>query len=215
MKFSVGKQRPAHYRPAYPEEFELFSHLELCSAVPQALFAITTWKENGLPNLCPHAWTCFHGDRAAFFACMGNLYQHTHTYKNILRDGCFCINFLSLQHYEAMMRAIRENGDDTDEFAAAGLTRERCEEINAPAICESFLTMECRLLDARDLSGAGMAAMVTGEVVRVRVEEGFARGTRDRFGEEGFLLLAPGPQNMESGAPSPTAIGNFAPRLWD
>ncbi len=215
MKFSVGKQRPAHYRPAYPEEFELFSHLELCSAVPQALFAITTWKENGLPNLCPHAWTCFHGDRAAFFACMGNLYQHTHTYKNIRRDGCFCINFLSMKHYEAMMRAIRENGDDTDEFAAAGLTRERCEEINAPAICESFLTMECRLLEARDLSGAGVAAMVTGEVVRVRVEEDFARGTRDRFGEDGFLLLAPGPQNMESGAPSPTAIGNFTPRLWD
>ena len=80
MKFSVGKQRPAHYRPAYPEEFDLFSHLELCAAVPQALFAITTWKENGLPNLCPHAWTCFHGDRTAFFAVMGNLYQHTHTY---------------------------------------------------------------------------------------------------------------------------------------
>ena len=65
MKISVGKQRPAHFRPAYPEEFDLFSHLELCAAVPQALFAITTWKENGLPNLCPHAWTCFHGDRTA------------------------------------------------------------------------------------------------------------------------------------------------------
>ena len=61
--------------------------------MPQALFAITTWKENGLPNLCPHAWTCFHGDRTAFFACMGNLYRHTHTYQNILRDKCFCLNF--------------------------------------------------------------------------------------------------------------------------
>ena len=109
MKISVGKQRPAHFRPAYPEEFDLFSHLELCAAVPQALFAITTWKENGLPNLCPHAWTCFHGDRTAFFACMGNLYQHTHTYANLRRDGCFCISFLSMKHYEAMMRAIRES----------------------------------------------------------------------------------------------------------
>ena len=132
-----------------------------------------------------------------------------------MRDGCFCINFLSLKHYEAMMRAIRENGNDTDEFAAAGLTREPCEEINAPAIRESFLTMECRLVEARDLSGAGVAAMVTGEVVRVCVEEIFARGEKDRFGAEGFMLLAPGPQNMISGAPSPTAIGNFAPRLWD
>ena len=57
--------------------------------------------------------------------------------------------------------------------------------------------------------------MVTGEVVRVRVEEGYARGEKDRFGAEGFMLLAPGPQNMESGAPSPTAIGEFTPQLWD
>ena len=215
MKFSVGRERPAHFTPAYPEEFALFSHLELCSAVPQALFAITTWKENGLPNLCPHAWTCFHGDRTAFFACMGNLYRHTHTYQNILRDKCFCLNFLAIPYYRTMMSSIRENGEDTDEFAAAGLTREACEEIEAPAIRESFLTMECRLVEARDLSGAGVAAMVTGEVIRVRVEERYARGEKNRFGDEGFMLLAPGPQNMESGAPSPTAIGNFTPRLWD
>ena len=75
--------------------------------------------------------------------------------------------------------------------------------------------MECTLRDARDLSGAGVAAMITAEVVRVRVEEAFARRERDRFGEDGFMLLAPGPQNMESGAPSPSAIGNFTPRLWD
>ena len=215
MKISVGKQRPAHFRPAYPEEFDLFSHLELCAAVPQALFAITTWKENGLPNLCPHAWTCFHGDRTAFFAVHGQpLPAHAHLRKHIARRL-----FLPELPCPAPL-----SGDDgrhprkrrgTDEFAAAGFTREPCEEINAPAIAESFLTMECRLREARDLSGAGVAAMVTGEVVRVRVEEGYARGEKDRFGEGGFLLLAPGPQNMESGAPSPTAIGNFTPRLWD
>ena len=215
MKIEISEAFPEHFRPAYPEEFELFSHFETTAGIPSPLFAITTWKANGRPNVCFHAWSCFHGDKTAFFAVMGNLYQHTHTYANILREKCFCLNFLALPHYRAMMAAIRENGDDTDEFAAAGLTRERCEEINAPAIRESFLTMECRLLDARDLSGAGMAAMVTGEVVRVRVEEGYARGEKDRFGAEGFMLLAPGPQNMISGAPSPTAIGEFTPRLWD
>ena len=28
MKISVGRERPAHFTPAYPEEFALFSHLE-------------------------------------------------------------------------------------------------------------------------------------------------------------------------------------------
>ncbi len=215
MKISVGKERPGHFQPSYPEEFDLFSHLELCAAVPQALFAITTWKQNGLPNVCPHAWTCFHGDRTAFFAVMGNLYQSTHTYANILRDGCFCINFLPIKHYDALMSTIRENGEDVDELRAGGFALERAQSIDAPAIAESFLVMECTLRDARDLSGAGVAAMITAEVVRVRVEEAFARRERDRFSEEGFMLLAPGPQNMESGAPSPSAIGNFTPRLWD
>ena len=215
MKICVGTQRPAHFTPAYPEEFDLFSHMELCSSVPQALFAITTWKPNGLANVCPHAWTCFHGDSTAFFAVMGNLYQSTHTYANILRDGCFCINFLDISHYPALMSTIAKNDMDTDEFSAGGFSLERAEAIDAPAIAESFLTMECVLRDARDLSGAGVAAMITAQVVRVSVEEAFARGERSRFGEGGFTLLAPGPHNMVDGTPSPTAVGCCVPKLWD
>ena len=66
------------------------------------MFAITTWKENGKPNVCFHSWSCFHGDKTAFFAVMGNLYQHTHTYANIKREKCFCINFLPISYYDTM-----------------------------------------------------------------------------------------------------------------
>lgn len=215
MKISVGTRRPAHFKPSYPEEFDLFSHLELCAGIPQALFAITTWKQNGMPNVCPHSWSCFHGDRTAFFAVMGGLYQHTHTYANILREGCFCINFLPLSAYDALMATIRENAMDANEFQAGGFSLEPAETISAPAIAESFLVLECALRDARDLSGAGITAMITGEVKLVRVEEAFARNEKSRFGESGFMLLAPGPQNLESGAPSPTSIGSFAAHRLD
>ena len=79
MKIEIEKDFPQYFKPAYPEEFELFSHFEVTAGIPTVLFAITTWKENGKPNVCFHSWSCFHGDKTAFFAVMGNLYQHTHT----------------------------------------------------------------------------------------------------------------------------------------
>ncbi len=116
MKLEFSKAFPAYFQPAYPQEFELFSHFETIASVPQVLFAVTTWKENGLPNVCFHAWSCFHGDKTAFFAVMGCLYQHTHTFANIKREECFCINFLPMQYYAALTETIRKNDLETDEF---------------------------------------------------------------------------------------------------
>ena len=82
------------FQPGYPEQWDIVSHLECAAGIPQALFAITTRKENGRPNVCFHSWSCFHGDKTAFFAVLGGLFQHTHTYANILREGVF----LSLIH---------------------------------------------------------------------------------------------------------------------
>ena len=75
MKIDIGKDFPQYFKPAYPEEFELFSHFETTAGIPTVLFAVTTWKENGKPNVCFHSWSCFHGDKTAFFAVMGHLYQ--------------------------------------------------------------------------------------------------------------------------------------------
>lgn len=138
MKIEVGGAFPAYFQPAYPEEFQLFSHFEVTAGIPSPLFAITTWKENGLPNVCFHAWSCFHGDRTAFFAVMGNLYQHTHTYQNILREGCFCVNFLPSSRYGQLVETIHHNGLDTDEFQAGGFTLEEARTLHAPRIGEAF-----------------------------------------------------------------------------
>lgn len=162
MKIEISEAFPEHFRPAYPEEFELFSHFETTAGIPSPLFAITTWKENGLPNVCFHAWSCFHGDRTAFFAVMGNLYQHTHTYANILRERCFALNFLPIACYDRLVETIRRNGMDEDEFEAGGFALEEARTIHAPLIAEAFLSLECTLAQIKDLTGAGQTAMVTG-----------------------------------------------------
>lgn len=115
MKIEIEKDFPQYFKPAYPEEFELFSHFEVTAGIPTVLFAVTTWKENGKPNVCFHSWSCFHGDKTAFFAVMGNLYQHTHTYANIQREKCFCINFLPISCYDRLeIPFIRMNGTMTN-----------------------------------------------------------------------------------------------------
>ena len=215
MKIEIGKEFPGYFKSLYPEEFQLFSHFETTAAVPGALFAITTWKENGKPNVCLHSWSCFHGDKTAFFAVMGNLYQHTHTYANILRERCFCVNFLPIRCYDRLTETIFHNEYDSDEFQTGDFTLEEARSIHAPVIREAFLTMECTLRDVQDLSGAGMAAMVIGKVEHMSVEEDYAQGYAKRYGEEGFMMLVPSPQNLVTGEPDLSAIGTVKIEKYD
>ena len=215
MKIEIGKDFPKYFIPSYPEEFELFSHFEVTAGIPTVLFAITTWKENGKPNVCFHSWSCFHGDKTAFFAVMGNLYQHTHTYANIQREKCFCINFLSVSYYDKLVNTIHHNDIETDEFAAGDFTLSNGKTIHAPAIQEAFINIECTLKETQDLSGAGITAMVVGEVMHISVEKEYAQGYAKRYGKEGFMMLIPAPQDLVTGEPNQSAIGTVNIEKYD
>ena len=215
MKVEMGRTFPANFKALYPEEFELFSHFEVTAAIPTVLFAITTWKENGKPNVCFHAWSCFHGDKTAFFAVMGNLYQHTHTYANIQREGCFCINFLPMSAYDRLVRTNHHNAYEEDEFAAGNFTLSKARSVYAPVIEEAFISMECTLKDVQDLSGAGITAMVTGQVQHISVDEAYARGYEKRYGKDGFMLLVPAPQDLITGEPNQSGIAEVEVRRLD
>ena len=57
--------------------------------------------------------------------------------------------------------------------------------------------------------------MVIGEVERICVDERYARSHEKRYGEEGFMLLVPGMQDLVSGEPDPSAIGVMDIRKYD
>ena len=206
MKIHISEDFPKYFKAAYPEEFELFSHFETTSAIPQVLFAVTTWKENGKPNVCLHSWSCFHGDKTAFFAVMGCLYQHTHTYANIQREKCFAINFLPISYYDRLGKTIHSNHMEDDEFQVGGFTMEAANAINAPLIAEAFMNVECKLEQVQDLSGAGITSMVIGKVAHISVSEEYAQGYENRYGKEGFMMLVPAPQDLLTGKPAQSAI---------
>ena len=215
MKIETGKNFPSYFKSEYPEEFQLFSHFETTAAIPTALFAITTWKENGRPNVCFHAWSCFHGDKTAFFAVMGNLFQSSHTYANIQREKCFCINFLPISYYDQLIATIQQNNYEADEFAAGGFTLSNAKTIHAPAIQEAFVNMECTLKDVMDLSGAGITSMIIGQVQHISVDEEYACGYGKRCGEDGFMLLIPAPQDLISGEAGQSAIATLKIEKFD
>ena len=88
----------------------------------------------------------------------------------------FCINFLPISYYDNLVNTIHHNEIDDDEFAEGGFTVSSAKTIPAPIINEAFLTMECTLKEVQDLSGAGITAMVIGQVQHISVEETYAQG---------------------------------------
>ena len=187
MKIEIGKDFPQYFKPSYPEEFELFSHFEVTAGIPTVLFAITTWKENG----------------------------HTHTYANIQRDKCFCINFLPISYYDKLVNTINCNDIEDDEFKVGDFTLSKAKTIHAPVIQEAFINMECTLKDIQDLSGAGITAMIIGQVQHVSVEEKYAQGYERRYGKDGFMMLIPAPHDLISGEPNQSAIANVKIEKYD
>lgn len=197
MKIEISKERPACYQEIYPGVFDIFSHFEFASAIPHVLFAVTTLKENGKPNVNYHSWSCFQGDNGGFFAILAGIYQHTHTYANLKRTGEFCVNFLSLKYMDNLNATIEKNGIEDDEFLVGGFTVERALSVNAPRIKESFLSLECKVNQITDLSHAGTTALVIGEVQNMAVDSEYAGDMQKRYGEDGFMLLAHSPFNHE------------------
>lgn len=170
MKIELEEKRPENFKVEWDGQYDIFSYLEFACSVPSPIFLVTTRKENGLPNAALQAWSCFGGDSGGYFAVMQGVMQRTHTYKNILREKEFCINFLAPGYYENMKTTVVKNDDDTDEIAAGGFTAEPSSVIGAPRIAEAFLTMECTLESHTDLSGAGVNSMIVGRVRHVRVD---------------------------------------------
>ena len=168
-----------------------------------------------MPNVCFHSWSSFHGDKTAFFAVMGNLYQHTHTYKNIQRDKCFGINFLPISYYDRLVDTIRHNNSEDNEFEVGGFTLINGKTIHAPMIKEAFINMECKLKEIRDLSGAGITAMIIGQVQHISVEKEYAQGYKKRYGKDGFMMLVPAPQDLVTGNPNQSAIATIHIEKYD
>lgn len=180
-------------------QFDTFSHMEFACAIPQSLFLISTLKEDGLPNLCFHSWSCFGGDEGGYFAVMQNVSHTSHTYENIVRDSEFCINFVSAEYYPNCIATIVDNANDSNEFETGHFTPEKSVRIKVPHIKEAFLSLECQLACNVDLSRKGICSMIIGRVLHASIDEKYIEGVDLRYGKQGFMFNIHEPADFATG----------------
>ena len=113
------------------------------------------------------------------------------------------------------METIHHNELEDDEFAVGNFTLSNARTISAPVIQEAFINMECALKDVQDLSGAGITAMIIGQMQHISVEEEYARGYEQRYGKDGFMMLVPAPQDLVTGEPNQSAIATIHIEKYD
>lgn len=146
------------------------------SILPRPIAFVTTTNEDGSTNAAPFSF--FTGVSAKpFIVAFCPLIRTSNgelkdTVKNIKRTKEFVINFTTEDNADLVNMASAELPYGEDELKYAGLTPIDSIDINVKRVKESPIHFECRLKDMisyGDKPGAG--TLITGEVVRVHVDE--------------------------------------------
>jgi flavin reductase (DIM6/NTAB) family NADH-FMN oxidoreductase RutF len=170
MKHEIEVRTPENLEEIWPGSYDLFSWLDYVVTIPNTITLITTRKANGAPNACLHAWGLLVGDRDNYTSLLA-MHDYFHTYANILREGEWCVNYPSLEHYPQSFKTINVNQPDNDEITDAGLTVEASQKVRAPRIAECMLSLECKLEWHRPLYEGSSWVLVAGKVVHVAMDD--------------------------------------------
>lgn len=175
-----------------------FSWLEFTAAVPSPLVVVTTYKSNGKPNATMQSWCTFVGEEG-YHCIFSSVNKSGHMYRSLKETGCCVVNFPSADIIDKCMDTIKNNGFETDEITASGLTAEPS-RVNAPSIRECFLNMDCELEWEHDLSDEGVHASVCLRVVGICMDDSrYDDNALGRYGKTGYLYNIHSPRNPETG----------------
>jgi len=204
MKIEIGEKRPENFVQYWEGQYDIFHHFEYACGIPSVLFAITTRKENGKPNVNFSGWSSFSGDGKGFYAVMPGMLHHTHTYKNIMRTKEFVINFISKDYFDNCIETIHQNQEETDEILAGGFTEEKAVSVDCPCLKEAFLSLECKL--EKDIPLTDVSSVFISKVIHIAADEEYANGLDGKYEDNGFMLNIHAPKNLKTGDGKPSAV---------
>jgi len=176
MKNEISIEQPDYLIEDWPGKFESFSWLEYVVNIPNPIFIVTTRKENGAANANLQSWGLLIGDKGNYTSLLA-LLNHSHTYANILREGEWCLNYPSVQHYQACFETIQHNHETNDEICDAGFCSEPALTVQAPRIAECALSLECRLEWEHPLYPGNRWHLFAGRVTHVAMDEAVLAAT--------------------------------------
>jgi flavin reductase (DIM6/NTAB) family NADH-FMN oxidoreductase RutF len=182
MKREIGIRQPDFLVEDWPGKYEVFSWLEYVVTVPNPIYIVTTRKANGAPNANLQSWGLLIANanlqswglligESGNYSSLLALMDQSHTYANIQREGDWCVNFPSFEHYPECFETIYCNAPDNDEITQAGFTVETAKTVLAPRIAECPISLECRLEWQRPLYEGSNLHLLVGRVLHLAMDE--------------------------------------------
>lgn len=129
--------------------------------LPEAVFIIGTYDENGIPNAMNAAW----GVQSDFEEVTIYLSNHKTT-ENLKKTNAFTVAFATKDTVVISDYFGVETGNHLNKIEKAGCHVHKSENVNAPIIEEYPVTLECRVKSYHDETG-----ILVGEIVGMQVDE--------------------------------------------
>lgn len=189
MIFEHGTSIPSNFKEDWDGQFNILPWMAYITSIPHVIFIVTTLKKDGTPNASLQGWSSFTGEGNNYFTIISQMLKSSHTYKNIIRDKEFCINFLPPKYLDKFRVSINENSDEINEITNSGFTEEDSISISVPRIKESFLKLECSLQWTKDLFPDSINATICASVKHVSADEKFStKSASERFDKDCFTF---------------------------
>lgn len=133
---------------------------------PTPVFLVGSYADNGTANIMNAAWGGLCSSNPPSVAV--SIRKERHSYANIISRSAFTINIPCTKHVVGADYFGLVSGRDHDKIATSGMTVEKAEYVDAPALRECPLVVECRLIATHDL---GVHTQLVGEIIDVKVDE--------------------------------------------
>lgn len=132
---------------------------------PMPVLMIATYCDDGSVDVMNMAW----GGICAENMVSLNISESHKTAENIKKRGAFTLSVADVAHIAAAdFFGIASGNNMPDKFSRSGLTAEKSEKVDAPVVAEFPLTLECRVVEAKQ---EVYGFHVIGEIVGVLAEE--------------------------------------------
>ncbi|WP_346911293.1 flavin reductase family protein [Faecalicatena orotica] len=132
---------------------------------PMPVLMISTYGDNDVVDVMNMAW----GGICAQNMVSLNISKGHKTSENIQKRNAFTLSIADIPHIEAAdFFGIATGNKMSDKFERTGLTATKSQKVDAPIVNEFPLTLECKVVEARD---EVYGFHVIGEIVGVLADE--------------------------------------------
>ncbi len=142
------------------------------TVVPRPIAFVSTVSPEGVLNLAPFSFfnVICANPPVICFAC-GVREPPKDTLTNVRSNGEFVVNIVTEEIAERMNLTSGEYDAGVDEFQIGGLTPVPSELVRPPAVRESPVNMECKVMQIIDVSLQPLGgSLIIGEVVRFHID---------------------------------------------